>query len=119
MTTFEFLPPARLLSQNDREHWRPRAARVKLWRTAAYYGALKVPFAVRKHGPSVVTIELPVKGNRRRDPGNAYPTLKACVDGAVDAGIWPDDNSEWVTVNEPVLNIGGTTVRVTIEPRNT
>lgn len=30
--------------------------------------------------------------NRRRDPGNWYPTAKAIVDGLVDAGILIDDD---------------------------
>jgi hypothetical protein len=29
--------------------------------------------------------------NRRRDTGNLYPTVKALVDGFVDAGLIPDD----------------------------
>ncbi|OEJ21128.1 hypothetical protein BGK67_34870 (plasmid) [Streptomyces subrutilus] len=31
--------------------------------------------------------------NRKRDPGNWAPTAKAYVDGLVDAGLLPDDNS--------------------------
>ncbi|MEV0445970.1 hypothetical protein AB0I84_22525 [Streptomyces spectabilis] len=34
----------------------------------------------------------PIK--RKRDPGNWAPTAKAYVDGLVDAGLLPDDNSD-------------------------
>jgi hypothetical protein len=32
------------------------------------------------------------------------PTVKAIVDGLVDAGVWPDDNSDSVVVTEPLLD---------------
>lgn len=34
--------------------------------------------------------------NRRHDGGNAAPTLKALIDGLVDAHVLPDDNSDRV-----------------------
>lgn len=36
-----------------------------------------------------------------------FAAVKACVDGLVDAGIWPDDTPDWVTTTEPVLNVIG------------
>jgi hypothetical protein len=39
----------------------------------------------------VVTIHWPPL-NRRRDRLNLAPTIKACVDGFVDAGVLPDDD---------------------------
>lgn len=66
--------------------------------------------------PSLVTVTLPVSGNRRRDPHNWTPTVKAIVDGLVDAGVWPDDNSDWVATVEPVLDATATQVVVAITP---
>lgn len=70
----------------------------------------------RGNPPSRVTVTLPVSGNRKRDPHNWTPTVKAIVDGLVDAGVWPDDNSDWVTTNEPVLDTTATQVAVRITP---
>ena len=104
MTTysFSFDAPDVLLNMNDRTHWRKRAVQVKKWRLFAY---LACPY--RPGQPSVppcfVQITLPVRDNRRRDPMNYVPTVKAIVDGLVDAGVWPDDDSTWVTVMEPKL----------------
>ena len=43
--------------------------------------------------------------NRRYDPGNRYPTAKACVDGLVDAGLVEDD--DYKHVSGPFLHHGG------------
>jgi hypothetical protein len=40
---------------------------------------------------------------RRRDPGNWYPTLKACLDGIVSAGVLDDD--DWRHVDGPYLSL--------------
>jgi hypothetical protein len=34
--------------------------------------------------------------NGKADPANAAPTVKALIDGMVDAGVWPDDDSTYV-----------------------
>ena len=112
-----FGQPAPLLSMNDRHHWRTRNRLVKLWRTTTRdYAKL----TGSPHGPSIVAVRLPVRDSRRRDPHNYYPTVKAIVDGLVDAGIWPDDTPEYVTTVEPVLVLNRTPfplVVVTITPR--
>ena len=48
--------------------------------------------AGQRLGPSVVTamIGYPTKG--RADPTNAEPTVKAIIDGLVDARVWDDDD---------------------------
>ena len=110
----EFAPPAKLLSMNDRLHWRVKAKLTAEWRQAACYAARDARVGMLR--PSVVSIGLPVRDSRRRDPHNYFATVKPIVDGLVDAGLWPDDNSEWVTVTEPVLMKGGF-VLVNIQPR--
>jgi crossover junction endodeoxyribonuclease RusA len=45
----------------------------------------------------------------RHDVGNTYPTVKACVDGTVDAGVLRDDRAEFVrklTMHAPVAVVG-------------
>ena len=109
----EFPAPAGLLNLNDRLHWAARSRAAREWRTAAFYGAKRA--GVSGLGYSSVSVELPVRDRRTRDPHNFVSTVKPLVDGLVDAGVWPDDSSEWVTVAEPVLVVGGQLVRVTIE----
>lgn len=66
---------------------------------------------------SNVQVTIPFRMNRRRDPHNYVGTVvKAVVDGLVRAGLWPDDNPEFVTVLEPLLVVG-TEVVVSITPR--
>jgi hypothetical protein len=98
--TFEFLAPDVLLNMNDRTHWRKLATQVRAWRTAAYVGARDIG---RLLPPCNVTVTLPVRDNRRRDPMNYVKTVKPIIDGMVDAGLWIDDDSTWVTVMEPKL----------------
>lgn len=108
---FSFQAPAALLSMNDRHHWRKRAELVKAWRNGAwaaahdadlgYFGAGRV-----RDVRCEVAVTLTVRDRRRRDPHNYYPTVKAIIDGLVDAGGWPDDTPEWVTTREPVLRVG-------------
>lgn len=46
--------------------------------------------------------------------------VKSIVDGLVDAGLWPDDTAEWVTVADPTFTVdrsyGEGAVRVRIWP---
>jgi len=111
-----FPAPGKLLSMNDRDHWRARARKVKDWRAVASYAAQDRTRHPRLLGPSVVHVTLPVADSRRRDPHNYYPTIKAIVDGLVDAGLWPDDTPEWVRTVEPTLAPKAPCVVVTITP---
>lgn len=98
-----FSPPCALMSLNDRLHWRKKAEHTKAWRIAAFAAATN-----SRHGhllpACVVTVVLPVKGNRRRDPHNYFATVKPIIDGLVDARCWPDDTPRWVTTTEPRLD---------------
>ena len=110
-----FEPPTVLMSMNDRDHWRTKARKTALWRTAAWATATKAK--ARSYPPCTVHITFPVRDRRRRDPHNYYPTVKAVIDGLVDAGVWPDDTPEWVTTIEPTLEVGGTHVVITLTER--
>lgn len=110
-----FSPPAKAINMNDGGHWSKRAEKVAEWRKAGWvYGRNA---RAGRLGPSIVTVHLPVVGDRRRDPHNYAPTMKAIIDGLVDARLWPDDNADWVTTTEPVLVASAKLVRVVIRPR--
>lgn len=98
--------PAKPLSLNEERslHWRTRANRTDPWRDLTILMArqARLPRAVLA-APATVTVVIPVTDNRRRDPANYYPVSKACIDGLVKAGVWPDDDPRYVRVNEPIL----------------
>lgn len=78
-------PPLR---ENDRGHWRkwaPIIAKVK-HETARL--AKKLPRLERCEIKLVWTVTT----RHRRDAAGPNPTLKAAVDGLVEAGVIPDDN---------------------------
>nr|DAS16010.1 MAG TPA: Endodeoxyribonuclease RusA [Caudoviricetes sp.] len=80
------------LTANQRLHWSTRMRRTRMLRAYAASEARIHGLAGQCLGPSVVTamIGYPTKG--RVDPTNAAPTVKAIVDGLVDARVWDDDD---------------------------
>ena len=91
--TFD-IPNALFMNANGRLHHYQRASMTKQLRELAYWKAK----AARGNGlgapPYHVTCTIELDTARRFDPPNAYPTIKALIDGMTDAGIWQDDNSE-------------------------
>lgn len=80
----------KLLNSNDRLHIRVKALRTAALREAAFEAAghANLPHLGRAH----IYCHLRAGDRRRRDPGNWYPSAKACVDGLVDAGVLDDDD---------------------------
>lgn len=119
IASIEFPQPAPLMSMNDRPHWAAKARAVRTWRAAACVAADASPH--RLLPPALVELHLPVADRRRRDPMNYAPTMKAVVDGLVDAGVWPDDTPAFVRTLEPTLYVAkrgeAKTVRVVITER--
>ncbi len=113
--SISFEPPCKTLTMNQRLHRMAEANLVKQWRQAACQAALDAELHI--YVPMRVTVTIPVKGNRRRDPLNWVATVKPILDGITDSGAWPDDDSRWVTSTEPILEINGTHVHVHMEPR--
>jgi crossover junction endodeoxyribonuclease RusA len=114
-----FVQPAVRLSLNDRVHWRVRARITRAWRHAAGYAALdqlgRTPSG-RRRPPCTVRVAFPARDpGRRRDPHNMAPTVKAIVDGLVDAGAWPDDTNRFVVVLDPEF-VRAAQVVVTLSP---
>lgn len=118
--TVTFPQPDKTLNLNDRLHWRTKASRTRAWRTAANVAAtaqLGRTAADRSRPPSLVRVTFPVTQNRRRDAANWHATTKPIVDGLVDAGVWPDDNDDWVIELNPRFDKGSDLVVVELSPR--
>lgn len=97
MTTYvlDFPRPDEWISQNERTHWAVRAPKTKAWRdaTCLHARAAKVPAMGRVE---VVAAARYTNRSRTRDLDRIAPTVKACVDGLVDAGVLADDSSDIV-----------------------
>lgn len=86
------IPNPMWLTLNGRYHWADKAKRTK---------NLKALGKVRGHALQPVKrckllVEVGYSTNRRADPRNAEPTVKALEDGLVLAGVFPDDDSTHV-----------------------
>jgi len=74
--------------------------------------------------PVTVQVDLPFRGTRRRDPHNyTSTTIKAVIDGLVDAGVIPDDTPEWATILDSTVSVTrdprtALVATVTIQPRS-
>lgn len=92
-TTLRVLIPANeWLSANHRLHRMEEARRTKLLRHRGQITTRAAQLPTRPDR-TLATILVGYPTARRADPGNAYPTIKAVIDGAVDAGLLPDDNA--------------------------
>lgn len=96
----ELPPKTVLLTANQTLGIHAKASRVKAlrhtgWAMARYF---KLPRLERAH---VFYVLHPDTKTRRRDPGNWAPSAKAVIDGFVDAGLLPDDNSERLLGPDP------------------
>ena len=84
------VPATEVLTSNQRLHWGERARRTRAlrWRATLAYRQAGKPRLEVAHCVATLTY----RDQRRRDDHNIMPTLKACVDGVVAAGLLPDDN---------------------------
>ncbi|MFF4188197.1 hypothetical protein ACFYZ9_33880 [Streptomyces sp. NPDC001691] len=83
----------KLLNSNDRHpHWSEKARRTAAIRgdVATVARSQRIPPLLWAH---VVYFVHPGPRTTHFDPGNWSPTVKAAVDGLVDAGVLPDDNA--------------------------
>lgn len=82
----------RSLNTERSTHWSKRAKDAQTWREAfwAHGVARRVKF-----GPVDITAEI-VQKKPLADCGNGMPSIKAAIDGLIDAGVIQDDSPEWV-----------------------
>lgn len=88
------IPSVVVLTANQRLHWSVKARRTRDVRNLAYTTAVRT--TLRRLGRTHLTITIAFPDRRRRDVHNWMPTAKAAVDGLVDAGIWPDDSTDYL-----------------------
>lgn len=87
----EFVIPANLvLNANHRLHYQATAKKVKALRVLGKRAAEGLVFP----DPCLLVAYLGFPDKRRRDLHNLYPTLKALIDGIVDAGALLDDSHQ-------------------------
>ena len=86
--------PWTLNAERAGNRWK-RAEMVKVWRDAFHWLAIaeKTPMF---HEVSVI-VDIQMK-RPLADTGNAYGSVKAAIDGLVDAGVLPDDGPEVIRV---------------------
>lgn len=85
------LPPMSYLNSNQRLHWATKARRTRAIRDAAAWATKALRQAPM--GAVEITAVIHPKTNRRFDPHNLQPTVKAAIDGIVDARLIADDDS--------------------------
>lgn len=71
-----------------------RATLTKSWRSA--FELLAKSEKIPPMAWVSVTVEPHQKGGRLQDVGACNPAVKAAIDGIVDAGVLPDDSSQYV-----------------------
>lgn len=84
-----------ITSKTDRQlHHHTKAKKVAYWRKRACDLA-RVQQLPHMHRAYIVG-EVRFTDRRERDPANWYPTMKAVVDGLVDAAVLLDDSAKYV-----------------------
>ena len=81
-----------LINANDRDHWRKSATKTATIRSVARGQAKGIP----RLGRVKIRVIYYAPDNRRRDTTNLFPSVKAAVDGIVDAGVLKDDSDKFV-----------------------
>lgn len=85
------VPPGEWLTANGRKHWHAKARATAALRHRAHTLARSrhlTPATGRVH----VTATVQGRTQGRMDPANVYPTVKALIDGIVDASVLADDD---------------------------
>lgn len=114
------IPQRHVLTLNQRLHWRPKADITAALRLIGQRAGRDTTRYQAAH--AVVTVTWPDR--RRRDAHNVMPTVKALIDGLVDAGVLPDDDDRHLT--GPDLRVapnpglkGYVGIRIELTPKET
>lgn len=89
--TITLPPKLPLLNSNQRLHWATKARRTRIIREAAAWATRSL--RERPMERVEITAVIHPKTARRFDPHNCQPTVKAAIDGVVDAGLLEDDDA--------------------------
>jgi crossover junction endodeoxyribonuclease RusA len=96
-------PGKQFLTANGRGVWMKWHKLTATWRLNAAWAARMA--GIPRQGERVrVVAELRFTSKRRRDVANWYPTVKACIDGLVDAHVLVDDSDTYV--QGPDMRVG-------------
>lgn len=87
------------LSLNDRDHWARRKKLTTYYREAGYAACVRLNLPRYRKIHAVYW--MCYGNNRILDPHNFMLTAKAIVDGCVDYGLVPDDNSKHLIGPDP------------------
>lgn len=91
MTTIEIdVPREWYMSANQRLHWAVKARQTRWLRQLGSNTGKGVRLGYDK--ARVIAYVAYPKSTGRADPGNSSPTIKAIIDGLIDAGPLPDDD---------------------------
>ena len=85
------IPESEWISANMRPHWAAKARRSAALRQRGFWAAKRAK--VERYQCLHVTAFVQYATAGRADPANAGPAVKALIDGLVDAGVLPDDDS--------------------------
>lgn len=85
------LPVANAITANHRSHFHAKAEKTRHLRGV---GRLAAVDDKRKYERAHLTVSIGWPDKRRRDAHNLMPTLKALIDGMVDAGLLSDDDDK-------------------------
>lgn len=87
--------PCEWIRSNDRRHFHAAAALTRTWRARAAWLAkqARIPHIDQ---PVKITAVIHRADRRKADAPNSWPSVKAAIDGLVDAGVLTDDSDEYV-----------------------
>lgn len=110
MSTLHFeIPQSLFLSQNDRLHWRQKAAKTQQLRLL---GQAVGSTHDRVRTPCHMAVEIGWPDKRRRDRSNAASTAKALIDGIVTAGVLDDDSDAHIVSEHYTSHVEGDKGRI-------
>lgn len=88
------VPNDEWVTANGRYHWAVKAKMTRALRARAKFLAKRDRLRVQV--PTLLTVRVGYPTKARADMENAHPTVKALIDGLVDADALPDDSSQYI-----------------------
>ena len=92
------IPASDWMSANQREHWAKKARKTRTIRTLGFLAARQTRLGTLP-GKTHIHVDVAYPTARPADAPNAYPSVKATIDGFVDAGLLTGDTSDEVSLS--------------------